>query len=75
MKTNILPVATLAAASLAILILPISPEAAGILVAVPGFISLFVLEYSRSLEPLRHPAEIKPFEPAGSAQGRTLDAA
>jgi hypothetical protein len=64
MKTNLFPIATFASAIAALILLPVSPEAAGVLVAVPGIVSLFILEYSRPAMRLAPCAEIRPFDPS-----------
>jgi hypothetical protein len=75
MKTNLLPIATFTAAVAALLILPLSPEASGVLVAVPGIVSLFVLEYSRPNTVLVPCAEIRPFNPPSRATAEIRKAA
>jgi hypothetical protein len=64
MNSNIFPVATFLGAAAALFVLPFSPAAAGFFITVPGILSLLILDYGRSFEPLWLRAGIQPFGPA-----------
>jgi hypothetical protein len=75
MKTNILPIITFVAAIAAVFVLPKSPSIACFLVTVPGIVSLFVLDYGRSIRPLGPRADITPFGGADRPLAATVEAA
>ena len=64
MKTNLVTISSVLAASAAIVILPVSTAAAGITFVVAGILAIFVADYGRTLKPVSLRAEIIPMNPA-----------
>jgi hypothetical protein len=69
MKSNALTISSALAAIAAIVILPVSTVAAGIIFVVTGILAIFVADYGRTIKPLSLRAEIIPF----NSTDRVLD--
>ena len=65
MKTNILSISSVLAASAALVLASAGVIAAGIAFTVAGVLAIFAMDYSRTISPVRLPAEIIPFNPSG----------
>jgi hypothetical protein len=62
MKNSILPIIAFLAAISAFVLLPVSAVAATIAVSVTGILALLAGDYARSVEPVRAPAPVVPFD-------------
>jgi hypothetical protein len=59
----------------ALLALPVNAAAAGIALAVTGFLAVLFADYGRNMEPLRVSADVIPFNPPRSPVSEMRDAA
>ena len=75
MKTNLLSLASVLAASAALILASAGVIAAGIAFTVAGVLAIFALDYSRTLAPISLPAEVIPFNPRVRAMQETRAAA
>ena len=75
MKTNLLSLASVLAASAALILSFAGVVAAGVAFTVAGVLAIFALDYRRTLAPIRLPAEIIPFNPRDRAMQETRAAA
>jgi len=75
MKSNTLAISSALAAIAAIVILPASTVAAGIIFVMAGILAIFVSDYSRPIKTLGLRAEIVPFSATDCALVRLNDAA
>lgn len=65
MKTNILSLSSVLAASAALVTATVGVVASGIAFTVVGVLAIFALDYRRTLAPLSLPADVVPFNPTG----------
>lgn len=59
----------------AVLALPLNAAAAGIGLAVTGFLAVLFADYGRNMEPLRVASDVIPFNPPGNPVSEMRDAA
>jgi len=65
MKTHLLSVSSIIAASAALVTATVGIVTSGIAFIVIGVLAIFALDYRRTLAPLTLPAEVVPFNPTG----------
>jgi len=75
MKSNTLAISSALAAIAAIVILPVSTVAAGIIFVMAGILAIFVSDYGRPIKPLGLTAEVIPFNANHCTLNRFSDAA
>ena len=66
MKTTILPITAFLGALAATLTFPVGATAAAFAFTATGLHAVFAADYGRTVEPVRVPAEVVPFDSPGS---------
>jgi hypothetical protein len=75
MRSNTLAISSALAALAAVVMLPVSTSAAGIIFVMAGILAIFISDYGRPIKTLGLRAEIVPFNATDCALVRLSDAA